>query len=192
MTLVEPQCFLNNLEQKLKLLSAQQQMAFGAMCCERHLPEYLRFSAEQDWGDPDALRLAIDSAWTMVVDDKKMNQQELKGLLEKCIAATPDSDEFPTVISDYAQDVAIMVCLLLQFLENCNPVAIVQVASRARDLIDAKVQVESKLEPTDPKLEEKIASGELMVSEIAKQKSDLEMVSNAKEPLELARLRKLA
>jgi uncharacterized protein YjaG (DUF416 family) len=189
MTLVEPQRFLKDLEQQLPLLSPQQQMTFGTMCCERHFSEYLRFSAEQDWGDPNALRLAIDLAWTIVLDDKKVNQDELKTLLEQCIEATPDSDDFPTVVSDYAQDAAIMICHLVKFLEERNPGSVVQIASRARDLVDARIQLERKFNPADPELEMKIASDQAMVSEIATQKSDLRKVSNIKESRELARLR---
>lgn len=189
MTLTEPQRFLNDLEQQLTVLSPKQQLTFGAICCERHFPEYLRFSIDQHWGDPNALRLAIDLVWKEVSDDKPTNLEELKALLERCIEATPDSDDFPRAVSDYAQDAAIMVCHLINFLEERNPSSVVQIASRARDLIDAKVQFERKFDPADPELEVKIANDQAMVSEIATQKSDLRKVSNVNDLRELARLR---
>src|SRR5262249_48629207 len=133
MTLIEPQRFLDDLERQLRRLSAQAQMAFGAMCCDRHFPEYLRFSKEQRWGDPNTLRVAIDLTWMIASDHKKVNHSELSSLLKQCIEATPDSDDFPTVVSDYAQDVAAMVCHLLKFLEERNITSIVEVASKARD-----------------------------------------------------------
>ncbi len=176
MPIVEPQVFLNGLDQELAPLSRAQQLAFGALCCERHLPDYLRFSVNVSWGDPDVLKKAINLAWSVVAGEHGMTRNDLEALLASCVEATPDSDDFPLGVSDYAQDAAIMVCHLIQFIEDGKTSSVVQIASKARDLIDARVQIDRKLKPNDPELEVKIANDPEMVAEFSALGHDLEKV----------------
>ncbi len=187
--LVEPQLFVSRLNEQLATLTPLQQLTFGALCCERHLPEYKRFSADQNWGDVHVLDQSIDLAWSFIRGDQTADPKALEGLLAQCIEATPDSDDFPSAVSDYAQDSAIMVCHLVQFIAEGKVSSIVHLASRARDLIDAKVQIEHKLEPSDPDLEVKIANAPEMVAEISSLKNDLKAVSTSNKPQELLQLR---
>ena len=189
MTITEPQRFLDDLEQQLVIFSPIQQLAFGAICSERHFPEYLRFSTEQHWGNPDVLKRAIDVAWAVAAGEGEFDREQAQVLLAQCVDATPDSDDFPNVMSDYAQDAAIMVCHLVQFLGERSPRSLVLLASRARDLIDAKIQFDNKLNPADPELEMKIATDQAMVSEINIQREFLKAIASTKDPHELALLR---
>jgi uncharacterized protein YjaG (DUF416 family) len=175
---VEPQVFLNGLERQLLTLSHTQQLAFGTMCCDRHLADYLRFSADLKWGDPDALKRAINLAWATVADGQVTTRVDLDALLANCVDATPDSDDFPRGMSDYAQDAAIMVCHLIEFLKDGKIRSIVQIASKARDLIDARVQIKLQLKPIDPDLEVKIASDPEIVVELSALDDDLKLVGD--------------
>jgi uncharacterized protein YjaG (DUF416 family) len=183
---------LKDLAQRLLLLTAQQQAAFGALCCDRHLPQYVEFSKEQLWGDPSPFRRALDLAWLKAVDEE-IEGGILETLLDQCVEATPDSDDFPAVESvSCAQDAAIMVCHLVKFLETGGSQSIVDVSSRARDLTDAKVQIVRRFDAFDPEIEARIASDPLMVAEIHKQTIDLESVERSTRPQDLVRLRRFS
>ena len=178
MPLVDPRAFLKSLEAELVNLSHSQQLAFGALCCERHLPDYLRFNVATNWGDANVLKKAIKLAWRIVASEQRIDRNDLSTLLTSCVEATPDSDDFPLTVSDYAQDSATMVCLLIRYIEDGKSSSIVQIAARARDLIDARVQIERQLRPSDPDLEVKIASDPQMIAELSAQSSDLKTVAD--------------
>ncbi len=177
------------LKKRLVPLTAQQQIAFGALCCQRHLPEFIAFRAEQGWGDLDPFSRALDLAWLQVSVDR-VEREDVENLLKQCEAETPDADDFPNVESiGCAQDAAIMVCHLVEFLGTGDPSSVLDIASRARDLIDAKVQILREFNAFDPMIEHQIASDPLMVSEICKQKGDLESVERSTDPRDVVRLR---
>jgi uncharacterized protein YjaG (DUF416 family) len=54
------------LTEKMTFWSTQQRIALAAAIAERWLPAYESFSAEEDWGDPDALRQSLDAVWSCV------------------------------------------------------------------------------------------------------------------------------
>ena len=51
------------LHGELKCLGSQMQLAFGALCSERLLPNYEVFSAETGHGDSSVLRNALELVW---------------------------------------------------------------------------------------------------------------------------------
>src|SRR5580704_15881052 len=147
---IEPQAFIDGLSQQLDVLSFQKQLAFGAICCERHQSDYLAFKTQEHFGNSEALRRGIDAAWARILDEPISDEQPLTLMLAECVGATPDAGDFETVLVDYAQDAAIMVCHLIKFMETKDTQSIVSLASKARDLVDAKVQFTEQLDPADP------------------------------------------
>lgn len=174
----EPQRFLDGLEEKLRALPAHCQLAFGASICERHFQDYIDFSRDEEWGDGDSLREALNLAWTVAVEESALPMTGLDGLLAKCMSAIPDTEDFQTASVSDALDVGIMVVLSLEFMRNCDPREIVQVAAQARDLIDAKVRGIEDAIGYGPDSESKIASHPWMVSEIRALKSSLATLEN--------------
>ncbi|MBS1813670.1 MAG: DUF416 family protein [Acidobacteria bacterium] len=166
MSIREPQEFLDNVETELHKLSDSQRIVFGRLVCERYLPEYRSFSVQYGWGEPELLEEAVRFAESQRTE-RTGDRSQAEELLEKCVEATPDADDFDTVLVDYAQDAAIMVCHLIQYFLEWDVKSIASIASKARDLVDAKVQFEEKLNPSDPELEFRIASSPLMQAELA-------------------------
>jgi len=186
--LIEPEAYLNSLHQQLEVMPPEKQLAFGAFCCESHLPDYLGFSMEEHWGNPDLFREAIDISWAAIAGEHE-EDAKLQALLAKCVDATPDADDFETVLVDFAQDAAIMICHLIKFMESKDPQSIVSAASRARDLVDAKIQFTHQLDPTDPALESKIANDPMMQTELSRQDAALQEILQAGSSSDLAQLR---
>lgn len=170
----EFQSFLDGLDNQLRRLPAGRQLAFAAACCERHFTSYVIFSEEYKWGNPKVLRKALDGAWEAAAD--KAPALAAYDLLAQSMRQIPHSDDFSTPSADYAQNVAIMVAHVAEFLNRNDIKYVVQTATLARDLIDAEVQAE-ELDASDPDLGRKITENPLMQTELASQKGWLAKLS---------------
>jgi uncharacterized protein YjaG (DUF416 family) len=188
---IYPQVFLNDLEQQLAIMAPDQQLAFGAICSERHFPDYLTFSAMVKWGDPEPLRRAINEAWASSVGEAPLDLGTLDKLLTKCEQAAPDTEDFTIPEVSYALDAAVMACYLVEFLRRPDPHFILQLTSQALDLVDAKVQNADDLRPTKDGLEVAIMNHPWMHEEIANLRSTLDLVRRTGRS-DLAKLRNTA
>ena len=50
--------------EKLRGLDISGQRVFGALCCERMLPNYRAFQNQAKWGDYRPLLRALDTVWS--------------------------------------------------------------------------------------------------------------------------------
>jgi uncharacterized protein YjaG (DUF416 family) len=188
----ESQRFLVSLSEELYELPVRSQIAYGAACCERHFGDYLKFSEAQGWGDPRALREALDTSWKISLGEISFATVGTVTLQSRCMKAIPPSEDFSSPDADYAQNLAIMVTHLVEFIGKQDTSLIVMIATLARDLIDAKVQITGGLDASDPYLERKIANSGLMVSEMNFLRSCLIMLKQVRNDGEFAELRKFA
>src|SRR5580693_5169474 len=58
----------DKLDQLFRELGPAQAYAFGASCAERQWPVYVRASIGKQWAQVDALRIALDAAWTWLLE----------------------------------------------------------------------------------------------------------------------------
>lgn len=164
-----------NEERTLEAVSKmqlQQQLAAGAACCERMLPNYERFMREVGWGDIVPLRTALDTVWEACTRQgaTDINVQEL---LARCEASAPDSNRFTSLYVSSAQDAVFSVCALLDFLLEGNVERIVGVFRLSIDSVDLVVQEEKDMDPRGPQREVKILKHPLMQQELGRQQRDL-------------------
>lgn len=157
----------------LSALQSGLQTAVGAGCCERMLPNFRAFVCETKWGDVSPLRLALDYAWD-VGGGRDADSGILRQLLERCEACVPVSDEFRSEIVSYAQDAALAVCGLIDFLLAGEVDALVGVLSYSIDSVDCFVQELEGMSPQDRDLERKILRHPLMQQELLRQRRDLD------------------
>lgn len=188
---IDPQGFLKDLEQQLATMTQEQQLVFGAVCCERHFPDYVNFSKMAKWGDPEALRRAINQAWASLSGEARLDVGALDKLFGKCEQAAPDTEDFPIPEVSDALDVAIMACNLIEFLRRPDPRFILELTSLSLDLIDAKVQNATDFRPTKDGFEVAIKNHPLMREEISELKRTLDLVRRVGQS-DLAKLRKTA
>jgi uncharacterized protein YjaG (DUF416 family) len=179
MAQTEFQTFLDGLDKALEPLSPTCQLALALACCERHFQNYVSFYEGHHWGDPELLRSVLDRAWSVVTGE---NPGPVTGdLLAKCMSTIPNSEQFSTPSADYAQNLAIMVVHVVEFMIRNDLKYIVMTAILARDLVDAKVQITEDLDALDPELERKIAQHPAMQAELESQRRALAMLNEVRD-----------
>ncbi|MBX7244153.1 MAG: YjaG family protein [Candidatus Sumerlaeaceae bacterium] len=156
----------------LTRMQPHQQLAFGAACCERMLPNYKTFMNEVGWGNVEPLRQAVDVAWE-ACEDERPSEAELRNLLSQCEQCTPDSEDYSSLYTASAQDAVFSVCALLDFLLDGDVDHIVTVARYSTDTVDLVVQEREGMDPQDARLEQRILQHAFMQQELARQKRDL-------------------
>lgn len=166
------------LKKRLIRLDSKRQLAFGAVCCERLLPNYLAFQRDAGWGDIDPVRKALDCIW-LSLSGQSPNSQVIKDISASCESAAPDSEDFASLYVTSAQDACFAVCSLLDYLLENDVDKIVQVAIYATDSVDLYVQEIENMAPDDPDHERKILNHHLMQRELAEQERNLMMIEQA-------------
>lgn len=166
------------LRKKLDLMRDQQQLAFGASCCTRLLPNYLAFLNDTGWGDIKPLRESLALVWAFL-EGQAYSAETVKQLTALCEVATPDSDDFTSLYVSFAQDACFSICGLLDFLLGSDAGKIVQAATYATDSVDLYVQEIENMDPNSPDLERRILAHPLMQRELQKQRENLESIAQA-------------
>lgn len=156
----------------LEKLQAHQQLAAGAACCERMLPNYATFMAEAAWGDLAPLRNALDAIWDACLRGAS-TEVDIERSLAQCESSAPDAEDFSSLYVSSAQDAAFSVCALLDFLRDRDPERIVSVLRFSTDSVDLIVQEQGEMDPRDPKREQRILEHPLMQHELVRQQRDL-------------------
>lgn len=165
------------LERALKKLPIEGQLAFLLSCAERLLPNYLSFQRRHSWGNATVLRAALDLGWHRL-QGRTVTTDEINLSLERCEAATPDTEDFDSELVSSALDAANAAALVLEFLLESNVGKVVQCAELARDTVDMYVQELEDLDPNDAMLETTILNHPLMQQELQRQRTDLETLRN--------------
>lgn len=157
-------------------LEPHQQIAFGASCCERMLPNYETFAREVGWRDARPLRNALDVAWDACAS-QYLPEAVLRELLSRCDDCAPDSADFTSLYTSSAQDAVFAICSLLDFLLEGDVNRIVSIPRFSTDSVDLIVQEREAMDPRDPLRESRILGHPLMQQELARQQRDLEDAS---------------
>jgi uncharacterized protein len=163
------------LKNRLTKLDKNRQLAFGAVCCERLLPNYLAFKEDTGWGDINPIRESLNLIW-FVLQGQQPNTQEIKKLIDACEKVGPDSEDFESLYVSSAQDACFAVCGLLDYMLKADVGKIVQAACYGTDSVDLYVQEIENIAPNDPDLEQKILTHDLMQRELEKQDKDLTLI----------------
>ncbi len=166
-----------SLKQRLEKLDSKRQLAFGVLCCERLLPNYLAFERDSGWGDFAQVRKALNGIWAFL-DDQALSPQEIKSLTTSCESVAPDSGKFDSIYLTSAQDACFAVCALLDYLLESDAEKIVQAAAYATDSVDLYAQEIESMDPNDPQLERKILMHRLMQRELIQQNEDLKAIES--------------
>lgn len=174
----------------LSQMDDKARLAFGLSCAERLYPNYLAFHEEQQWGNPEAIRKALDLGW-QVLDGESLERSELiktAGMVDSII---PDADDFCTILVSSAMDAAIAAKRILQFTDNHDVESIAEIASLCRDTIDMYVSGRGSELFETVMSSEQIMIHPLMQEELRRQREDaLELVSPTTSPLATNTLRK--
>jgi len=166
-----------SLKHDLDWLPRNHRVAFAAACCERLLPNYAAFAREVQWGEPSVLRDALEYVWSVLADGH-FDRTEIEGLMERCDAVIPDSEDFDTSSVSAALDAGTAVVGTLRSLLEGDTQQIVEVASYCRDTVHMYIQDRDDLDYQDPLFDMKIEQDPLMRRELARQSSTLSELAN--------------
>src|SRR5689334_6272644 len=103
-----------NLE-KLKQLSSQKQLVFAYLICERLYPNYVYFSENYDFGNPNSLRQSIQFIHENLFCQVPVSQ-EVDKFLQLVDKNTPDTETFETSYVSSALDACTAVTETLHFM----------------------------------------------------------------------------
>ena len=168
----------DSLRARLVKLDSNQQLLFGALCCERLLPNYMAFQQDTVEGDIMPIREALDFVWASL-ENESVDTQAVKSITTSCESVAPDSEDFESLYVSSAQDACFAVCGLLDYLIKSDVDKIVQAVTYATDSVDLYVQEIEHMVPGDPELEQKILDHHLMQRELAQQEKNLVDIEQA-------------
>jgi len=164
---------------KLKDLDFTKQAAFNYLTCERLYPNYVYFSDNFDFGNPDTLRLAIDYLYLNIFE-KSLDKNKIEILTKEVVKNTPDTENFTTSFVSSALDACTAVIESLDFLIDKEFSRIKHISSYAIDTVDMHIQeIESLDFNKDKDFQQKIDSHPLMQKEFAIQSGIVSFLSNS-------------
>lgn len=161
---------------RLTDLDEPRQLVFGALCCERLLPNYLVFSQEQEWGVMARLRQGLDRVWQHI-GGVALDAREAVMLCDEVEAVVPDSENFDSLYVTAAQDACLAVCALYDFIVEPDTQHIADVARFATDSVDLYVQEIEQMPAVTRDLEYMITEHRLMQRELRQQVQDLDALT---------------
>ena len=168
-----------DLENRLKNLTHEGRIAFGASCCERMLPNYKKFVGIEQWGDYDFFRKTLDKIWKQTYEPKAP-QDRLDKLKQQVFDLLPDEEEFESIYVSYALEAGATVRNMLKYCQTRDVKYLLAVVNLLIATVDLFVQEKHDMDSQDPQLEEKIIQDIFMQKELKKQLEDLELLKNQK------------
>lgn len=139
--------FTEIIKFQINNLTDQKCIEFGLWICNRLLPEYQKFYDQNNWGDPDKLKEAIEfceiSNSNIITD-----QNILSDLIEQVEAIIPNTEDFGDYSGSYALNSSASVLELLEYFVDKDKSHIVNISEYMTDTIDFKIR-EMKPELTD-------------------------------------------
>jgi uncharacterized protein YjaG (DUF416 family) len=93
------------LWQKLASWTPPRPLALAASFAERWMRAYEEFSHREEWGDPEALRMGVETVWGHVLG-KSSSASERKRLIRAIEQASPHMDDFDAIE-------ALMTCVVV-------------------------------------------------------------------------------
>ena len=176
---------LETIAEELRSLSHDEMLAYGLSCAERLFPNYLKFSRENNWGDSDALREALDSGWARLAQQESPTI-DLELLQQRCAEAAPDTEAFEKFASP-GLDSAAAAYHLVKFLRNRDPEEISTIAHLCFETVEMylrnslfeaeDIRSPEDLERFSRDLDGRVSSHPLMIRESARLKGDLDIVA---------------
>jgi uncharacterized protein YjaG (DUF416 family) len=161
--------YRDEIKPKLETLSQVNRLLFTVLTCEMLYPNYVFFNKRVDWGDSTVLQDGMILIYQSIFNGGKYKQKDVEVAISNVDMITPDTDDFPGLITSFALDACTSIYSTLTYLIDSNIENIVDVAIYARDTVDMFVQDKGNLKYGDPEIEYKIASDSFMTSEKKRQ-----------------------
>jgi uncharacterized protein len=166
---------IDTLRQMLRQMPRLHRVAFCAATCERLLPNYETFAQEEEWGNSQLLRRALDTVWRCALGSQ-VSERETSDLANECYAAAPEPGDFTSDFVSAALDAANAIAASLLACSDGNLDRCIEVATCARDTVDMYIQIRDGLKQDDPDFDSRIRGGALMQRELERESAQLNML----------------
>ena len=120
---------------RLSRLPSKLRVVFAALCAERQLPNYIRFSERSGLGDPKVLREALESIW-QDVQGQPLTKAQLETMIERCMALVPTGEEDTKEETAYAEDAAASIVYAIEARLTDDPQEAAWAAQCAYESVD--------------------------------------------------------
>ena len=165
---------------KLKKLDFPKQAAFNYLTCERLYPNYVYFSDNFDFGNPDVLRAAVDYLYRNIFQISP-DKNKITILTKEVGKNTPDTESFSTIFVSSALDARTAIGDSLDLLIDKDFSCIKNISTYATDTVSMYIQEMESLDLNkDNDFQNKIEEHPLMRSEIAMQSGIISFLANSK------------
>lgn len=159
----------------LERIAPWKRLAFMASCCERMIPNYRSFLADDGVGDVAVLRSALDRLWRNVGGTADSSDLIFVANVE---AQAPDPSSFGSVYGSAALDAVAAISTALGY--SAGTVSAprgMEIAQLGRDTADLYVQVTEGLDPNATSFEAEILMSAPMQRELKAQREDIEWLA---------------
>jgi uncharacterized protein YjaG (DUF416 family) len=178
---------------KLEELGFIKQLVFAYLTCERLFPNYVYFSNNFDFGNPHALREAIDFLYENLFV-QKVDKIKINSLIKNIDTNIPEPADYDTILASSALDACTAIIETLNFLTDKQTSRLNDISTMAIDTADMYIQDLENLDyNTDTDFQKKIDTHPLMTKEVSIQKGIISYLVKIKnvEPLDIATLLQL-
>ena len=166
--------FTAKIEHSIASMSYGHQCLFLLLTCDKMLPNYVSFSAETNWGNPQVFKDAMSTLEHTALG-KAFAESELKVLSKSIEENIPDLEAFET--GSFAFDSSIVFNEAILFLINQDPENLVNAIQGALDTVDMFVQMKDNLDPNDKAFEAKIQDSLYLKREVNRQQLMIDHLS---------------
>lgn len=162
-----------DLVAQLATLPSKLRVAFAALCAERQLPNYIRFSERSSWGNPNILKKALESIW-QDVQGQPLTKAQLETILERCEPFIPTGEEDTKEETAYAEDAATSVAYTIEARLTDDPQKAAWAARRAYAAVGHFMMSQLDSTTITPEHVRFALSHPLVQAELRRQQADLE------------------
>jgi uncharacterized protein YjaG (DUF416 family) len=163
---------------KLKDLDFNKQLAFAYLTCERLYPNYVYFSKNYDFGNPEEPRRAIDYLHSNLFANN-FDKTKTDSFIAAINSLTPQPAEYDTILASSALDACGVIYEALNFLVDNQTSRLADISTMATDTGDMYIQDKEELDfNSDKNFQKKIDTHPLMIKEIATQKGIISYLSS--------------
>ena len=163
---------------KLKMMNPDKQAAFAYLTCERLFPNYIYFSENYRFGNPDVLRSAIDCLYDSLFMDNP-DKHRIESLIKEVEKNTPDTDDFSVIFVSSALDACTCILDSLDFLLKRDFTKIEYISSYGIDTVDMYVREIENIELSDKNFKQRVNEHPLVKRELSIQQGIIAFLYNA-------------
>jgi len=170
--------FRNEIGNSLLRLPYKGKILFAALTIEKLYPNYIAFEDRRSWGNHLVLSEGISLIYQYLIKEDLFTDKEIKELINNIDVITPDTDDFPGILTSFALDACTSILDTLQFIIDKDDKHIINVSIYARDTVDMFIQEREDMNSLDPSIEIQIEHDNFMIEEKARQKLLIEALLN--------------